>query len=53
MITNIQQAKSKLGKGAMAHLTAEELKLAKIATLKELFGVGGNGDEDDEGPEWM
>ncbi|KAL3908217.1 MAG: hypothetical protein SGARI_003164 [Bacillariaceae sp.] len=46
MVTNIQQAKSKLGKGAMAHLTAEELKLAKTVTLKELFGVGEVSEAD-------
>lgn len=55
MVTNIQEAKSKLGKGAMAHLTAEELKMAKIVTLKDLFGIGaanGVNELDDEPADW-
>lgn len=54
MVTNIQEAKAKLGKGAMAHLTAEELKMAKIVTLKDLFGIGAAhiNELDDEPTEW-
>jgi SNF2 family DNA or RNA helicase len=55
MVTNIQQAKATLGKGAMAHLTADELKMAKIVTLKDLFGIGaanGINELDDEPADW-
>ena len=55
MVTNIQEAKAKLGKGALAHLTAEELKMAKIVTLKDLFGINatkGVNEVDDEDVEW-
>ena len=47
MVYRIQEAKAKLGKGAMARLTAEELKVAKIMTLKDLFGVTDIDDMDD------
>ncbi|KAL3932522.1 MAG: hypothetical protein SGARI_003941 [Bacillariaceae sp.] len=48
MITNIQAAKAALGKGAMARLTPQELKLAKIVTLKDLFGNSVVDEHDDE-----
>jgi hypothetical protein len=34
MVSTIQEAKAKCGKAAMTHFTADELKLAKIFTLK-------------------
>jgi len=60
MVTSIQEAKAKLGKGAMAHLTAEELKMAKIMTLKDFFGITeataadeiDKDDDDDDDLEW-
>merc|ERR1711862_633370 len=56
MVYHIQEAKAKLGKGAMAHLTAEELKVAKVMTLKDFFGVTDVNDvdevDDDDDREW-
>ena len=55
METNIQEDKAKLGKGAMAHIITEELKMAKIVDFKYLFGIGavnGINKLDDEPTEW-
>jgi len=47
MVCHIQETKAKLGKGAMAHLTAEEFKLARIMSLEDFFGVDENVSEED------
>ena len=43
----VQSAKSALGKGTMAKLSAAEEKLAKVTSLKDLFQIKTEDDMDD------
>ena len=53
-----QDAKAKLGKGAMSRLTREEERAARVPLMLDLFGVKARqssfgDDEDDEELDWI
>ena len=42
----VQEAKSALGKGTMVKLSAAEEKVAKVTSLRDLFQIKSDDDDD-------